>query len=398
MARSNRAEARLRRALERIVLAVLAPAAATAAGVASCTSKSATEAPPTSGSDAAVIDDARSMALDGPEASDPCAPTPIDGSMIDPDAGGCADFVVLPCGLPSTATIRNGCFVDLATCWDRCPSDLTFNCQLAPNVCGEAGAFPDAQTIFECATCPGGAGRRPMGLVPARPARASSTLGAYFASLFHLEAASVTGFRDLERRLARFGAPTRLRTAASVAAEDERRHARAMGHLARRYGGRPERPRVRPRPEPNFVELLEDNAIEGCVGETYGALLALAQSRRATDPGIRRAMARIAADETRHAALAWEIARWGWRRLSDRERRRVGRALRSALAALELRAARTSDAALVDALRPVVADFTRNVLPQARSPRTSGASRGRRTRTDGSRTACSSRNRSASRA
>ena len=53
-----------------------------------------------------------------------------------------------------------------------------------------------------------------------------------------------------------------------------------------------------------------ENAREGCVRETFGALIAMHQAERAGDPIIRRAMRRIAEEETRHAELAWEVASW----------------------------------------------------------------------------------------
>jgi hypothetical protein len=45
-------------------------------------------------------------------------------------------------------------------------------------------------------------------------------------------------------------------------------------------------------------------------------------------------MGRIARDETRHAALAWRVARWADRRLDASSRRAVERARRAALATL----------------------------------------------------------------
>jgi hypothetical protein len=332
----RRTEARLRRSFERALLLALAPPALVALGAAACKS-SASDPPPATSPDGSSSTTPEASSGDAGPSADPCAPVLVDGSGIDPDGGSCADYVRLPCGLPDAATVRNGCIVDLATCWDRCPSDLTFNCQLAPNVCDEGGLLPDAQTILECITCPGGAGRRPMGLAPARARPAKGALGAYFASLAHLEAASVRGFRDLARRLRTHGAPRRLLAAAARAADDERRHARAMASFARRHGGSPDRPRVSRRREPTLFELLEDNAIEGCVGETYGALLALAQAERAADPRVARAMKRVARDELSHAALAWEVLRWGLGRVSVEERGRIEGALSRALARLEER-------------------------------------------------------------
>ena len=71
------------------------------------------------------------------------------------------------------------------------------------------------------------------------------------------------------------------------------------------------------------------------MNETFGALLATWQAERATDARVRGTMQRIAADETRHAALAWEILGWGITLLSPAERSRVLAALDRALSALE---------------------------------------------------------------
>ncbi|WP_441286150.1 hypothetical protein ACSRUE_27310 [Sorangium sp. KYC3313] len=49
---------------------------------------------------------------------------------------------------------------------------------------------------------------------------------------------------------------------------------------------------------------------DGCIGETFAAALARRALRHATDPAVARALARIATDEARHAALAWSIVAW----------------------------------------------------------------------------------------
>jgi hypothetical protein len=77
-----------------------------------------------------------------------------------------------------------------------------------------------------------------------------------------------------------------------------------------------------------------ENASEGCVRETFGALLATWQARNAADPTVRGSMRRIARDETRHAALAWSVARWADRKLSSRDRRRALESQRAAVSAL----------------------------------------------------------------
>jgi hypothetical protein len=74
-----------------------------------------------------------------------------------------------------------------------------------------------------------------------------------------------------------------------------------------------------------------ENAVEGCVRETYGALVALRQAEHAGDPRVRRAMVRIAADEVRHAALSWRISRWLESRLDAPTRVALKRAQRRAV-------------------------------------------------------------------
>lgn len=52
------------------------------------------------------------------------------------------------------------------------------------------------------------------------------------------------------------------------------------------------------------------SATEGCVRETLGVLIGMWQAPFARDPKARCAMARIARDEGRHAALSWQIVAW----------------------------------------------------------------------------------------
>jgi hypothetical protein len=66
-----------------------------------------------------------------------------------------------------------------------------------------------------------------------------------------------------------------------------------------------------------------ENAIEGCVRETYGALVATWQAREAGDPLVRAHMARIAKEETTHAALAWRADAWARGKLAKDARARV---------------------------------------------------------------------------
>ena len=176
-------------------------------------------------------------------------------------------------------------------------------------------------------------GRRPAGL--GGPAHCDTrAAGSYFAEIAHLEAASVTAFRVLQNELRLHGAPKRLVRAAARAARDEIRHARSTAALARRFGAEPRAPRVAPAKPRSLEAIALENAIEGCVRETYGALLATHQAAHATDPVVRAAMMRIARDETRHAALSWQVGHWLESRLDASGKRQVAQAKQAAAAEL----------------------------------------------------------------
>ncbi|HEX8791622.1 MAG TPA: ferritin-like domain-containing protein [Polyangiaceae bacterium] len=133
-------------------------------------------------------------------------------------------------------------------------------------------------------------------------------------------------FERLARELAHHGAPERLLRALHRAARDEERHADSMGALARKAGASTQRPRLR-RTRPRSLEAIAlENAVEGCVRETFGAAIVLAQAFTAADPDVRSAMRKIAPDELRHAELARRVARWIEPRLQPAARERVARA------------------------------------------------------------------------
>ncbi len=191
------------------------------------------------------------------------------------------------------------------------------------------------------------AGRRPTCLVPAPPSSADSALGRYFAGLAHLESAAVVAFAILERELGEHGAPPALVEAARRAMSDEVRHADIMGRLAQRFAAKPTPVELKKRSKRSLLEIALENASEGCVRETYGALQAHYQATVADDPELRGAWAIIAPEETEHAELSHALHRWLMPKLSEDERRQVDSAVRETLRALEAELAVESDAELV---------------------------------------------------
>ena len=101
---------------------------------------------------------------------------------------------------------------------------------------------------------------------------------------------------------------------------------------------------VAPIPLRSLEAIAIDNAREGCVRECFGAALGCYQAQSAGDPEIAAAMAEIAEDETRHAALAFAIDAWVQPRLDDRGRARVAAARAHAVSALRSELACVPDA------------------------------------------------------
>jgi hypothetical protein len=173
-------------------------------------------------------------------------------------------------------------------------------------------------------------GRRPAGLASSAPCVARNEVGAHFARAAHFEAASVFAFEQLARDLEQLGAPRELIQLALSSALDEVGHARTMHALAQRFGGELVTPEISPPSARGALAIALENAVEGCVRETYGALVACYQAHAARDSYVRAAMTQIAEDETRHAQLSWQIAAWLELQLSDAERAAVSLARRAA--------------------------------------------------------------------
>jgi hypothetical protein len=224
--------------------------------------------------------------------------------------------------LASDAGDSGAVLFDRAECSRLCGTGNWISCSRT-----EVSGVPMIRCNHDCT------GRRPSGLRPSELS-GGAELGSYFAEMARLEAASVFAFRELRVELRAHGAPRALVRAAQRAARDEVRHARATRALARRYGGDVRSPHVEGRPVRSLEAIALDNAVEGCVRETFGALVAHHQARAAQDPVVAATMARIARDETRHAALAHDIDAWVKRRLGPLARRRVDAAKRDGYRAL----------------------------------------------------------------
>jgi hypothetical protein len=282
------------------------------------------------------------LACSGSSAGNGSAPT--DAAIDAPDSDG------YPCeaGLVVVETLRSQCYFEVTLpcgfdgstlpdgeCASLCPD-------IAPTEACGVQPFDAGLALVNCGVCANG--RRPMTFpIPTRPSSQNrGAVAIWFTNVAALEAASVAAFHELRDALRHFGAPRSLLDACNRAALDERRHARSMARLG--CVATPPLPRhARKAAAPSLEALAAHNAREGCVRETYGALVTTVQSARAADTRRRRALHSIARDETRHAALAWRVHAWAMRRLSTTERSRVVEAARDAERAL-LRELATSPA------------------------------------------------------
>lgn len=212
-----------------------------------------------------------------------------------------------------------------ATCDQACaalkPSTIAGSSVSCVSTTPDAGTGP---MTAHCTTIVGACtGRKLDGLRAPPVGDCDDPIGAWFAQAAWLEAASVGAFRRLARELRAHGAPAHLIAAANAAARDEIRHARLMTRFANAHGAVVPRVEVDKLGVRDLESVVRENAVEGCVGETYGA----AFSAWAAEHGqgsifghedVRAASRAIASDEMRHAALGWAVHAWASEKL-DRE-------------------------------------------------------------------------------
>lgn len=284
------------------------------------------------------------------------------GSSPPSDCGGCGcsgvdaqsqsyDVTYTVCGsadADAEASSDGGALPDAGACFYTCAEACAI---LKPSSFGGTGVCVSSNidvgagqmATAMCATGYACLGRKVEGLETPRQ-------GDWLARAAWLEAASVHAFVRLARELEAHGAPAELVARAKASARDEARHARIMRKLARKHGSRV--PRVIPTDMPvrGLESIARENAVEGCVGETLGALLAAHRALSDSDPEMREAMAAIAPDELRHAALGWAVAEWVHANLADDARARVRAARDEAARSMLEAAASETERALAAAL------------------------------------------------
>jgi hypothetical protein len=262
------------------------------------------------------------------------------GPVLVRQGGDCSDVWQQPCGIPKDVDPSDG--MTQAECDKVCGPKGT------PGQYWGCSAYLLADLpgpSFSCYTCV--AGRRPQGYADAMLA---PTVAGWLAHAADLERVSIDAFRILRRELLHHGAPSVLVERAIVAEADEVRHAHVLGELARRAGATVAGTPVHHGAARSLVDIALENAVEGCIRETYGALVAGFQAEHARRTDVRRVMKQIYRDETTHAELAWSVHAWIMSELSTTDRERVTNAMDSAITELGLAARSPTAPELVEAL------------------------------------------------
>lgn len=211
---------------------------------------------------------------------------------------------------------------------------------VAGDPAADVPGWPTSASIeLHCQTVSGGGlrhcrGRRHVSWEARGLAVARDPVARWIAESAADEAASVRSFRALRSECGRLGVLREFRSRLNRAAQDEVRHARIMERLAwARGAARPKQKFARIRPRP-LVDIARENAREGCVAETFAALLTVHQAHNAPDPELRAALLPVAADECEHAELAWALHRALLYELTPADRETVHRELLEGIAAL----------------------------------------------------------------
>ncbi len=147
------------------------------------------------------------------------------------------------------------------------------------------------------------------------PERLRARLEEHWRRVAQAAHASIASFSRLNLELLALGAPAGLVAASTGATSDAVRCARDAFAIASVFAGAPLGPGRLPlggaleRSE-DPVALLLATIRDGCLGQTLGAAVARAAARSARDAALRELLGGLADTGSRHADLAWAVARW----------------------------------------------------------------------------------------
>ena len=139
-------------------------------------------------------------------------------------------------------------------------------------------------------------------------------VGLYWLEQAEAEHASVASFARHTLQLMSIGAPSELLIASQAASIDEIKHAKMCYGFASTFMNTDIAPQSLD-VDGSLGELDLKNVIqsvirEGCIEETLSAIEAHFRAHYSTDFEVKNVLKEIAADETRHAQLAWDTISW----------------------------------------------------------------------------------------
>jgi hypothetical protein len=243
--------------------------------------------------------------------------------LTDEDCGPCGE-----CGLGGyhdncSPVVRQNC----RSAEDGCRTDQDCDLWCDPNSpwsCNEFGCQPGRPLLVAAQPRTAELRNRADWSIPAKLER-DEELARYWARIAAIEHASVASFARFAIQLLSLGAPPEFVRASQRAAIDEVRHAQLAYGLASAYAGAPVGPG---RLDLDGVELrgswreiVAGLIEEACVNETLGVAEAIAALDAVEEPAVRAVLEIIAADEQRHAQLAWRCLAWLLRTAKAEDRR-----------------------------------------------------------------------------
>lgn len=163
----------------------------------------------------------------------------------------------------------------------------------------------------------------------------SQLLGNYFANMATMETAAITAFRYLAQELKAYAAPQVLIDLAEAAILEETEHAEMAGLLAAAYAGQTATLAIADFKLRSLYEIALENALEGCIHETFAAACGWWQAECAAHAIFRTVISHITEEETRHAALSWAIHAWVMPQLSTAQQAHIRQAQLEAITNLE---------------------------------------------------------------
>jgi hypothetical protein len=266
----------------------------------------------------------------------------VESDAISPEGGactpvvtsqaGCEARVYYPCGAPG-GPIDN--MLDNARCPTLCAPAAGMP-NISPSICHSqsfiGGGQPGPNVVY-CGAC--GVGRLTDGVHAAAVECNDGSVGQWLAQSAWYEAVAANAFDRLACELEACGAPEALVTRARLSAIEEREHHQVFRALAAEERAPVAEVRAGDQPLRTLEQIALENAGEGCVRETLGALVMQWQGMHAKSASLRQAFASIAEQEASHAQWSWELDAWARSVLTDEQIARMDAARTDAIGMLE---------------------------------------------------------------